>query len=150
MKMKRSPYVLLICAVLTFAGCSKDDESNEEILDSTVYPLTAVDNSGVTGKATFTKGSKGTTEVLIKLDGSSTSLHPAFIRFHSAEQGGDVALTLTSCECNVGHTVVTKLDNGDPIDYAGLLKLDGHISIHESPGNLGTVVASANIGANAN
>lgn len=149
MKMKGSTFFLFLLTAVLMTSCSKDEE-NTEILNSTEYQLMAVDGSGVTGKATFTKDSNGTTEVLIKLNGSSTSVNPAFIRFNSAAEGGPVALTLTSCECSEGHTVVSKLDNGNSISYEGLLQLDGHISIHKSPNDLDTIVAVANIGANAN
>jgi hypothetical protein len=149
MKMTRSPYLILVFAIILFTGCSKDEES-PVLPKSTEYQLTSMNDSGVTGKATFTDDGQGKTEVLIELTGTTTAVHPADIRFNSAEEGGPVALTLKSCECSVGHTVVTKLDTGTPISYAGLLKLDGHISIHESPGNMGTIVAVANIGLNAN
>ncbi len=150
MKLKSSPYILMVLALGIFAGCSKDDNGNDPVIvDSKVYQLTEVNGSGVTGKAKFTKDDSGNTEVLIELDGSTTSSHPAFIRYNTAAQGGDVALTLKSCECNVGHTTVTKLDNGEPITFEGLLELNGHVSIHASPNDLGSVVASANIGMNA-
>jgi hypothetical protein len=42
------------------------------------------------------------------------------------------------------------LDDGTPIDFDGLLVLDGHVSIKESPTESDAVVATANIGLNAN
>ena len=147
--MKSSPYVVVVLALLIFSGCKKDDV-NTVILRSTEYQLSDIDGSGVTGIATFTEDSNGTTEVLIELIGSSTAKNPAFIRFNSASEGGSIALTLTSCECSVSHTVVSKLDDGTTISYDGLLKLDGHVSIHGGENNSEIIVSVTNIGANAN
>ena len=141
--MKRFPYLLLV--LIIFTNCKKDDVDSV-LLQSTVYQLNAVDGSGVTGKATFTEDSNGTTEVLIELTGSTTSDNPAFIRFNSTTEGGTIALTLTSCTCSVSHTVVSKLDGGTSISYDGLLKLDGHISIHDGTN---TIVSVADIGSNS-
>jgi hypothetical protein len=147
MTMKRRPFFLSLFALTMLLGCSKDDV-NTVILRSVEYQLSSVDGSGVTGTATFTEDSNKTTEVLIELTGTTTSVHPAFLRYNASAEGGPVALTLKSCECSVGHTVVSKLDDGTPISYDGLLKLDGHIAIHKSPTEMGTIVATANIGAN--
>lgn len=146
--MKRSPYFLLLMVFILSYGCKKDDVTGL-ILHSVEFPIVSVGDSNVQGMATFTEDTNGTTEVLIQLDGTSTSVYPAFIRFNDANEGGSVALTLTSCECNVSHTVVTKLDNGNAISYDDLIILNGHISIHLSSSNLETIVAVANIGSNA-
>ncbi|MFC4096743.1 hypothetical protein [Euzebyella saccharophila] len=134
------------------ASCSNDDDANSEkseIVDSIEYPLVALNDSGVTGKVTFTRDTEDTTEVLIELEGSSTEAHPAFIRINSGAEGGSVALTLHECTCKVSHTVVTELDNGTAIDFDGLLKFNGHVSISSSDEELDVIVAYANIGYNA-
>ena len=46
--------------------------------------------------------------------------------------------------------MVTQLDDGTPIDFDKLLNLDGHVSILDSPANRDMVVATADIGINAN
>ncbi len=146
--MKSSPFFLTALALIIITGCKKDDVSTV-ILQSTEYRLNASNGSSITGTATFTEDSDGKTEVLIELDdGSSTAVHPAYIRFNTAEEGGAVALTLEACECAISRTTVSKLDVGTSISYEGLLKLDGHISIHESPDDY-TVISVANIGVNA-
>lgn len=147
--MKSSPYFLLVLSLVFLTGCKSDDISSV-ILRSVEYRLTAVGGSNVTGTATFTEDNNGKTEVLIQLDdGSSTLVHPAYIRFNSADEGGAIALTLEACECAVSRTTVSKLDSGTPISYDDLLKLDGHISIHESPTDM-TVISVADVGENAN
>ncbi len=145
--MKRSSLLILACLTVIISGCSKDDVSSV-ILSRVDYDI--VDTNGQSiGTATFTEDSNKATEVLIELTGSSTSTHPAFIRYNSAAEGGPVALTLKACECSVSHTVVSKLDNGPSITFDGLLILDGHISIQQSATDP-TVIATANIGSNSN
>ena len=148
MIMKKSSSLLLIIAcVLILGGCKKDNVDTV-ILQSKVYQLNAMSGSNITGTATFTEDDQGKTTVLIELDGSNTTEHPAFIRYNNASDGGPVAITLKKCTCSVSETVVSKLDGGASINFDGLLKLDGHITIHESPEDLETIVAFANIGSN--
>lgn len=150
MKIKKSSsFLLLLTVVLVLGSCKKDDNGDDsDVLQSKMYDLKAVDGSNITGTATFTEDIDGTTTVLIKLEGSNTTEHPAFIRYNDAAQGGDVAITLKECTCSVSETVVSELDNGESINFDGLLQLDGHITIHESPHDLETIVSVANIGLN--
>jgi len=55
----------------------------------------------------------------------------------------DLDLTRTS-------PIVSTLDNGTPITYEQLLKLDGHIKIHQNDEHLEIIITQGNIGANAN
>lgn len=148
---KNTPFLLLLSFVLILGACKKDDDSTNEdsdILQSKVYQLQAMGGSSITGTATFTEDIDGKTTVLIKLEGSNTTEHPAFIRYNKASEGGSVAITLKECTCSVSETVVSMLDNGESINYDGLVALDGHISIHGSPQDLETIVSVANIGVN--
>lgn len=146
---KSSPLFLVLAMVLVLGSCKKDDNGDDsDVLQSKEYQLQAVGGSNITGTATFTEDIDGTTTVLIKLEGSNTTEHPAFIRYNTASEGGDVAITLKECTCSVSETVVSELDNGESLDFDGLLELDGHISIHGSPSDLETIVSVANIGAN--
>ena len=148
MIMKKSSSLLLIIAcVLVLGGCKKDNVDTV-ILQSKVYQLNAVAGSNITGTATFTEDNEGKTTVLIELEGSNTTEHPAYIRYKSASEGGPIAITLKKCTCSISETVVSKLDGGASINYDGLLKLDGHIAIYESPEDLETIVSVANIGSN--
>jgi hypothetical protein len=154
--MKKTPYYLLFIALTILTSCGKDDNIeptgiNEIIVDQIDYTLTSVNGSGVTGKATLTRDSNDNTTILIELVNATTNEHPAFVRFGSAAEGGStVAITLEVCECAVGTTVVTRLDDGTPVDFDKLLNLDGHVSIGESSANPNIVVAAADIGTNAN
>jgi hypothetical protein len=153
--MKRAPFLFLFFAIAILSSCSGDENIeptgiNEIIVDQIDYALISVNGSGITGKATLTRDSNDNTTILIELFNTTTKEHPAFVRFNTAAEGGPIAITLEVCECSVGTTVVTKLDDGTPIDFDKLLNMDGHVSIQESSENPDVVVAVADIGINAN
>ena len=153
--MKNVPYFLMLFAIVLFTSCSGDDNIeptgiNEIIVDQQAYNLTAVNGSGITGTATFTRDSNENTTILIELTNTNTEEHPAYVRFNNAVEGGPIAITLEPCTCAVSTTVVTQLDDGTPIDFDKLLNLDGHVSIQESVSNPEVLVSTADIGINAN
>ncbi|WP_297794755.1 hypothetical protein [uncultured Eudoraea sp.] len=150
--MKNAPFLLIVLAMVLISGCSGDDIEptgvNEIIVDQIDYNLIAVNNSGITGKATFTRDSNGNTTILIELVNTNTDEHPAYVNFNNAAEGGPKAITLEPCTCAVSTTVVTQLDDGTPIDFNKLLNMDGHVSILNSPTN-DEIIAVADIGINA-
>ncbi len=147
--MKSSPFFITTLALILTTSSCKEDDISSVILQSIEYRLEAVGPNGITGTVTFTEDTDGKTEVLVELDdGSSVAVHPAYIRFNSLDEGGEVALTLNPCECQISRTTVSRLDVGTPISYDGLVILDGHVSIHNSPDDY-TVISAANIGLNA-
>ncbi|MCP4976539.1 MAG: hypothetical protein GY931_10295, partial [Maribacter sp.] len=75
-----------------------------------------------------------------------TSTNPAYIRYNSAAEGGNIALSLEACTCSVSNTTITKPDNANPITYEGLLSLNGHVTILDGD----QIIAVADIGSNAN
>ena len=153
--MKNAPYFLMLFTMVLLTSCGSDDSIeptgvNEIIVDQQAYNLTAVNGSGITGTATFTRDSNENTTILIELTNTNTEEHPAYVRFNNAAEGGPIAITLEPCTCAVSTTVVTQLDDGTPIDFDKLLNLDGHVSIQESVANPDLLVSIADIGINAN
>ena len=149
MKTKSSLSFLVTLFMFVFIGCNKDDVKKAVILQSVEYSIYDISNSNISGIATFTQEDNGSTHVLIELEGAFTSENPAFIRFNSASEGGSVAITLKACECAISNTTITQLDNGSPITYEGLIKLNGHITIHTGVGPQAPIAAVADIGSNA-
>lgn len=147
--MKSSLSILALTCSLLFISCKKDDVSQAVIMQSIEYTIYDVSGSNITGKATFTQEDNGSTHVLIQLEDSSTSQNPAYIRFNTASEGGDVAITLKACECLISNTTITKLDNGTSITYEGLIQLNGHITIHDG-NSQSSILAVADIGSNSN
>ncbi len=148
--MKNSLTILLLAVTVIFSSCNKDDAAKAVILQSAEYSIYDIANYGITGKVTFTQEDNGSTHVLIELEGAYTIENPAYVRFNSAAEGGSVAITLTACQCAVSNTIITKLDNGNPITYEGLLNLNGHVTIHNGIGTQAPIVAVADIGSNVN
>ncbi len=154
--MKNLQILSSLVFLTIFSGCSKDDPEakpvavNEVIVSQKQYQLNPVNASGITGTVTFTKDGNNNTTILVELENTNTEEHPAYIRYNSASEGGPKAITLTVCTCSIGTTVVTKLDSGTPIDFEGLLKLDGHVSIQGDGIDPDVIVATADIGINAN
>ena len=146
---KTNALTILLTFVLLISSCKKEDiEMEPEVLQSTSYELQAAGGSNISGTATFTEDSNGTTTILLDLNGSSTAEHPAYIRFNSVEEGGDIAITLTNCTCAISETIVSKLDDNSAIGYDRLVNFNGHITIHESPSDLETIISATNIGSN--
>lgn len=146
--MKRNALILLLIAAFTFTACSKDDSSDEN-LETTTYQLNAVNSSGVTGTVTVSETKDGFSKIDIKLDGSTTDVHPAYVFHGNVSQDTDIAITLNACTCDVSSTVVTELDSGAKISYNGFKAFNGNVRILQSKTD-DTVVASGNIGVNAN
>lgn len=127
--------------------------------ESTMYPLYEVEGSGVSGMATFYRAARGDgAYVMLDLEGTpEEGMHPAHIHVNSAEEGGGIAISLTTVDGNTGESItfVSSFDEegadraGEAVTYDELLAYNGYINVHESPENLGNVVAQGNIGDNA-
>ncbi|MDA1122482.1 MAG: CHRD domain-containing protein [Bacteroidetes bacterium] len=117
--------------------------------NSVVYPLDRI--AGVTGTVTFAERNNGETLVRIQLIGTQAgNNHPCHIHNNDAATGGNIAVDLNNVNGNTGRSVsnVTQLNNGTPIDYAGMINYNGYINVHTSSTNLGTLVAQGDIGSN--
>jgi hypothetical protein len=149
--MKNYALFLFLLVSTLFTGCSKDDSSDPDNgpLGKATYSLTEVNNSGVIGTVTVSENEDGSSTVEIKLEGSTTDVHPAFIYHGNVSQDTEKAISLNACTCDISSTKVTQLDNGTKITYDGLMAFNGNVRIHESATD-DNVVASGNIGVNGN
>lgn len=119
--------------------------------NSTVYTLSEVNGSGVSGTATFFERNNGYTLVEIMVDGTpALGNHPAHIHFNAAEEGGGIAIDLTNVDGDTGisRTSIVAQNNNKDITYAQLLEFDGYINVHLSPLDLATIISQGNIGSN--
>lgn len=129
-----------------------DIGQNELTGENTVYTLTEVAGSGVTGTATFAERKNGKTQVTLSLTGASTDVdHPAHIHSGSVATGGGIVIDLEAVSAESGKSVtsVNALNDDTPISYDELIGYNGHVNVHASATNLGTVITTGDIGANA-
>jgi hypothetical protein len=149
---KVAPYLVLAFSLIA-GGCSKSEEEEPKgTLESRTYTLHSVDKPEIQGSVKISELENGNSEVLLKINGSSTDIHPAYIYSGGEFGNGAIAITLApiECDCEESTTTVSKLDNGTPITFQGLKAFNGHIKIHQSETELGTVIAQGNIGVNGN
>lgn len=136
-------------ATIVAAG---DIGSNELTGQSKQYELNSVSDPDIRGTATFSERVSGETLVTLQLENTpADGTHPAHIHKNTAAEGGDIAITLNSVngETGMSKTDVSEFDNGEAITYEQLIAYDGYINVHQSPENLGTLIAQGDIGANA-
>ena len=150
--------LLLLSA--TFIACdNEDDDMQPDEMDETielsgetkVYPLSEINDSGVSGSATLEETDGGSTLLTIELTGTpADGEHPAHIHFNSAAIGGGIAVSLEPIngETGLSETLIEADDNGAPISFTELLDFDGYINVHLSADELGTIVAQGDIGSN--
>lgn len=143
-------FKLLIIAVsfVAFYGCSNDESSSDQ-LQSKVFQLRYVENPSLLGKVIINENSDGSSLVTLELNGTSTEIHPAYIYYNSSSEGGEIAITLDPCGCVESNTIVSKLDNGTAITYEELINFNGHVKIHNTFSDIGTILLQGEIGANA-
>ncbi|WP_197051651.1 CHRD domain-containing protein [Salegentibacter sp. Hel_I_6] len=132
-----------------------DIGQNELTGESASYDLASVDVAGIMGTAMFEERVNGETLVTIMLDGTPDGgEHPAHIHVGSiADAPGDIAISLNSVDGDTGMSMtnVSAFDgeDGDMIDYNGLLEYNGYLNVHLSAEDLDTLVAQGNVGSNS-
>jgi len=144
----------LFIAAFILGSCSNDDDNNGDNNgdpNTKTYDLVSASDSSVEGTVTFEKNDDGSTTVEIELDGTSEGdMHPAHIHVNSAAEGGGIAVTLQPVDGDTGMstTVVSALDDETGITYEELLDYDGHVNVHLSEAEMGTIIAQGDVGGN--
>lgn len=116
------------------------------------YDLAELNASGVNGTITFGERKSGFTLATIMLAGTPTDGdHPAHIHANNLEAGGGIIVSLNNVNGNTGmsKTDIEKNDAEEEVTYDDLVNFDGHVKVHLSPDNLGSVVAGGDIGSNS-
>lgn len=144
----------LFVAAFILGSCSNDDDNNGDNNgdpNTKTYDLVSASDSSIEGTVTFEKNDDGSTTIEIELDGTSDGdMHPAHIHVNSVAEGGGIAVTLQPVDGDTGMstTVVSALDDDTAISYEELLEYDGHINVHLSEAEMGTIIAQSDIGIN--
>ncbi|SKB34611.1 hypothetical protein SAMN05660776_0578 [Salegentibacter holothuriorum] len=132
-----------------------DIGANELTGESKTYQLDEKAVDGISGSVVFEERMSGETLVTIMLDGTPDGgMHPAHIHVGSvADAPGAIAVTLNLVNGTTGMSMtnVAKFDgeDGETIDYNGLLEYDGYLNVHLSAEDLETLVAQGNVGSNS-
>lgn len=129
-----------------------DIGQNELVGDHEQYTLNEADASGASGTATFEKRKNGVTLVTIALEGTMDGGdHPAHIHVSSVAAGGSIAIGLNNVNgaTGISATNISKKNDETAITYDQLVVFDGHINVHVSPDDLGTLIVQGDIGSNA-
>ena len=148
---RKSILAIVMVTPFLFSSCSKDDAPMVTIVNSQVYDLGAVGNSGISGTAKFIENSDATLSIELELQNTPQGgSHPAHIHLNTAAEGGAIALTLKAVDGTTGKSTTTfkTLDDGSAITYQALLAFDGYINVHLSADKLSTLVAQGDIGQN--
>ncbi len=144
----------LFIAAFILGSCSNDDDNNgnnDGDPNTKTYDLVSASESSVNGKVTFERNEDGSATVEIELDGTSEGdMHPAHIHLNSVAEGGGIVVTLQPVDGDTGisTTVVSALDDETEITYEELLDYDGHVNVHLSEAEMGTIIAQGDVGVN--
>ena len=129
-----------------------DIGQNELTGDHQHYALNEVGGSGVSGEVTFDKRKNGKAQITIALEGTvDGGDHPAHIHANNAATDGTIVLDLNNVNGATGMSVTSanKLKDGTEITYDQLVAYNGHVNVHASVADLGTLIAQGDIGSNA-
>jgi hypothetical protein len=110
-----------------------------------------VSDPTISGTVTFEERVNGEALATIELVGTQDGdSHPSHIHNNAAAQGGGIAIDFNNVDgaTGISKTNVAELNDGTPIDYAGLLEFNGYVNVHLSSSNLGTLIAQGDIGIN--
>lgn len=124
---------------------------NELTDESKTYNLNSASEHEIEGTVIISKRASGAALVEINLEETEDGAeYPANIYMNSILEAGDIAIALNSVNGATGYsaTHVESLDDETDITYEELLEYDGHVGVHLSEDEMGTVVASGDIGTN--
>ncbi|MDT0293592.1 CHRD domain-containing protein [Mesonia ostreae] len=128
-----------------------DIGQNELTGDSIVYTLTTIENSGVSGDATFYKRMNGEALLVIDIMGTMAGdSHPSHLHMGDVDNPGDIVVSLNPVEGETGmsKTNIAMQDGGSAFGYDDVLSYNGYINVHKSATELETLLAQGNIGSN--
>ena len=149
--MKTLNYLPLVLCITLFTNCKNDDEPVVVTqLDSKIYNIVPVGDSGISGTATFFKNSDLTITVAFDLDGTDEGVSlPAHLHLNTAAETGGVEVSFESVNGETGEnsTVFSFTDEGVFITFEAILNSDAHIAIHESEDD-NAIVAVSDVGEN--
>lgn len=148
---KSGSYLLGLLLVLLFTVSCYEEEGPQPTGTENEYILNSVGASGVSGTVKFEALSNQTIRITLSLMGTSTGgNHPAHIHANSAATGGGILIDLNNVNGATGESIteISAFNDGTSLSYQELIGLDAHVNVHQSPDDMGTLIAQGNIGVN--
>lgn len=115
------------------------------------FDLLEIGGSGIVGDVTFRERASGALLAIIELENTpSGGEHPAHIHNGSVVSGGGIVISLNAVDGSTGMSMTdfSEQDDGTSINWSQLELFDGHVKVHLSSSELGTVVSAGDIGGN--
>ena len=139
---------------IAMVGCEDDPVVPEATPtgNEITYDLSAVEESGISGTATFAEYNDGSTQVSSTLDDIEegdmlpVNIYTGPVGTEDAE--AVISLGIVDGSTGTNELFVAETDAGDGISFNDLASFDGSLAVHQSEEE-NAVVAEANIGANA-
>jgi hypothetical protein len=128
-----------------------DIGQNELTGNSVSYELGEKAVVGISGTATFYERVNGEALAILELENTPEGgTHPAHIHVNSAAEGGGILFSFNPVDgtSGISQTNVAAYDDDSVLGYADIESIDGHINVHLSADELGTIVAQGDIGVN--
>lgn len=149
--MKNLSFLLVFSVLLI--SCQENVNTNDFTGNETTYDLQSASQYNISGIVTLKEKRDGTTEVVVKLAGTSgESKLPVHLHLGDiSTPGADVAALLSPVNAKTGtsETILKQLADETPVSYSDLIKLNACVKIHLS--DVGPerdiVLAGGNIGA---
>lgn len=140
--MKRFFYLMMLVAFFGSLALAQTYQSSAE--RSVRYEIMPVADSGVSGSVLVLDYGANTVVVISVKGTQPGNVHPA--HFHAGDVGsnGPIVVPLKDVDGATGLSI-TVLDT----PYDGIVDGDHYVNLHASPADLGTIVASGEVGAGA-
>lgn len=119
--------------------------------NTTTFNIDQLNDSGVSGTATFTERASGATLVDVDLDGA-TGNHPVSIFSGTPDNPGEEFATLNTVGVTGrSATNVSEDINGNTVSFTDLTETEGHINVFQDDTEAGmeTIIAQGNVGTTA-
>ncbi len=115
------------------------------------YKLSERNDSGISGSVLFEERNNNNTLVSTELNGTSPERnHPVYIYNNSAEEGGDIFLSIGTVDGQTGigqSNIRADVQGSGNLTYSILLNFNGHVNVHLNENDF-TPAATGNIGSN--
>jgi len=133
-------------------SCSSSDDTEPIVPTGKAkqYKLFETNISDLTGTILFSENTNGSTTILVEVTNTVKGIDlPVYLRRNTANTGGGIAIPLNNIngDNGISSTTISKLSNGENINYAQLLEFNGYLAIEDDVMS-GALLAFSDLGPN--